>query len=250
MDRKNIRVRRFNKTGIDRMINFIDSIPSHAPNSDPPYNLLCDNILTTTFEYEIFVSPRSFENRYELASYFNNLFCKERSCVFSSIERDTGLWAWLSLMFFDAISKRADDETWKGGNIANWIPHFQDWKRYYRHLLAGPSRIYNAHIADPEITRVILINPPDTPGEVYEQLAARMQHATNPAVLKAAARLYLNRDGRYKRGAAGKGAGSARRLALVLAQLDVTWDLYSLSEEEIIDMLPGEFSRFIDTQDG
>ena len=249
MDRNHLRIRRFNSSGIERMINFTDALPHLAPNTNPPWSLLSDNRMTTTFEYEIFVSPEEFNDRYEVAAYFNAMFNDQKGCTFSYIERDTGLWTWFSLMFFDKISKRNSDGTWKGGDIANWIPHFQDWKRYYRHLLAGPSRIYNAHIDDPEITRIILLNPPDTPGEVYEQLASRMQYATNPAVLKAASKLYLNKDGRYKRGAAGKDAGSARRLALVLAQLDVTWDLYSLSEDDIIEMLPREFNRFIDSRD-
>jgi hypothetical protein len=47
-----------------------------------------------------------------------------------------------------------------------------------------------------------------------------------------------------KRGAGGKGPGSARRLADVLNQFDVTWDLYSMSYEEVLAMLPGEFDRF------
>lgn len=248
MDRNNIRVRRFNQLGIDRMINLVDSLSYIAPFTDPPYKLLTDNQLTSTFEYEIIISPKLFSNRFELAAYFNNMFCKEGSCTFASIARDKGLWTWLSLMFFDSISKIKKDGTWKGGDIANWIPHFQDWKRYYRHLLAGPSRIYNAHSTESEITKVILLNPPDTPGDIYEQLASRMEYATNPSVLKTAGKLYMNKEEQHKRGAAGKGAGSVRRLTKVLAQLDVTWDLYSLTEDEIIDMLPSEFNRFIDAR--
>lgn len=249
MYRKNIRVRKFNRVGIERMINFTDSLKSYAPNSDPPYSLLSDNTCTAMFEYEVFVTDKVFRTRYELAEYFNTVFSEQSGCSFKYIERDQGIWTWLTLFFFEVISKRNKEGRWQGGSIVNWIPHFEEWNKYYRHLLAGPSRVYNAHIDNPDVTRVLLANPPDTPGEVYEQLASRMEYATNPEVLKTASILYLNRDGKLKRGAAGKEGGSSRRLAQILSQLDVNWDLLSMTAEEIISMLPGEFSKFLNSDD-
>lgn len=92
---------------------------------------------------------------------------------------------------------------------------------------------------------MVLANPPHTPGEVAEQLASRQEIITNPAVMATATKLYVNDDGGLKRGAAGRGAGSARRLAEVLRQFDVNWDLFSMSSNQIYDMLPGEFESFI-----
>ena len=57
--------------------------------------------------------------------------------------------------------------------------------------------------------------------------------------------LYVDPNtGLHKRGAAGRGPGSARRLAEVLGQFDMTWDLYSMSASSILDILPKEFNRF------
>jgi len=39
--------------------------------------------------------------------------------------------------------------------------------------------------------------------------------------------------------------GSARRLAAVLMQFDLTYDLHELTAEGLIEMLPKEFSKFL-----
>jgi hypothetical protein len=39
--------------------------------------------------------------------------------------------------------------------------------------------------------------------------------------------------------------GTLRRLVDVLEHYDVTWDLYSVKTDDLIGMLPREFSRFV-----
>ena len=91
----------------------------------------------------------------------------------------------------------------------------------------------------------LLANPPHQPGDIAEQLASRQELVTNPSVMEVATRLYINPEtGRPKRGAAGRGPGSARRLAAVLNQLDLTWDLYGLDPDKLLDLLPEEFNQF------
>jgi hypothetical protein len=60
-----------------------------------------------------------------------------------------------------------------------------------------------------------------------------------------ATKLYLDEStGERKKGAGGKGLGSPRRLAAVLDQFDVTWDLYAMSVKEFWTVLPKEFDKF------
>jgi hypothetical protein len=47
-----------------------------------------------------------------------------------------------------------------------------------------------------------------------------------------------------RKGAAGRGPGSARRLADVLNQLDLTWDIYMMQTADMLKMMPREFNRF------
>jgi hypothetical protein len=91
----------------------------------------------------------------------------------------------------------------------------------------------------------LLCGPLDKPGEIVEQLVARQEIITNPQAVALATAIYFdNTSGSFKRGAAGKGRGSARRLADVLNQFDVTWDLYSMAVTGISTKLPREFDRF------
>ena len=90
----------------------------------------------------------------------------------------------------------------------------------------------------------VLAAPLHRPGDIVEQLASRQELVTNQSVMEAATRLYIGDDGLPKPRAAGRGAGSARRLADVLTQLDLTWDLYDLSTEKLLELLPPEFDEF------
>ena len=67
----------------------------------------------------------------------------------------------------------------------------------------------------------------------------------HPSFQKAAHTLYLDKtNGKIRRGAAGKGGGASRRLRQVRRQLDVTWDLFALSSDQILEKLPKEFDQF------
>jgi len=68
--------------------------------------------------------------------------------------------------------------------------------------------------------------------------------------MKAAVKLYVKQTGDYwslKRGAAdskGKRPGSLRRLITVIDQFSLTYDLYGMNDDEILDLLPSEFERW------
>ncbi|MDE2921506.1 MAG: hypothetical protein OYL92_15745 [Acidobacteriota bacterium] len=131
------------------------------------------------------------------------------------------------------------------GERARWIPAVGNFRRYYRHLVAGPFGVFRAHRDDPERARVLLCTPLHRPGEVVEQLTSHQEFVRSKAIVEAANRLYLDPEsGGAKRGAAGRGPASARRLADVLNQLDVKWDLYAMSPDATIGRLPREFDRF------
>lgn len=46
-----------------------------------------------------------------------------------------------------------------------------------------------------------------------------------------------------KKGAAGRGPGSVRRLADILNQFDLTWDLYMMRTADMLKLMPREFTR-------
>ncbi len=94
---------------------------------------------------------------------------------------------------------------------------------------------------------LVLCGSLDQPGDIVEQIASRQEIITNGGIMDAASSLYYDSaSGKPRRGAATKkGMGTVRRFIDILNQFDVTWDLYSLEGEDVIHMLPDEFSRFL-----
>ena len=229
-----MKLRSFNAGGINRFEQFLSSA---ARDTEDLCAFLGATGLSTAVSPEIEVQARSFVNRFAAGEYLHSLLGD--SSIFN-LDEDRGIWAWLSAFYFDQL---CPDGT-KPGKSYRWVPAVNSFRNYYRHLLAGPYFIYRAHKANPRLAMAVLATPLHRPGDVVEQLASRQELVTNHSVMEAATRLYIGADGLPKPRAAGRGAGSARRLADVLTQLDLTWDLYDLSTEKLLELLPPEFDEF------
>jgi len=234
-------LRRLNEQGIFQFSRFLDSVAGNDPWRYPE-ELLTDPKMTEKTVPAVEIERRILGNRFVAAQYLFNLFKK---AGMGNVERDRGLWAWLSLFYFNELCPEDRDGRRRPGEIARWVPDPLSW-RYYRHLLAGPYRIYAAHQDKPERAMLVLQGPLHKPGDIVEQFAARQEVITNRGIMEAASILYYDRDGGGpKRGAASKdGKGTVRRFMDILNQFDVTWDLYSLEAPDVLRMLPEEFSRF------
>lgn len=117
-----------------------------------------------------------------------------------------------------------------------------NWKSYYRHLIATPVRLY-AELGD--LSKFYLFNPPYQFGELEEQFLSRQEIATNKGIIEAAIVLYWDEENKnIKRGARNKsGPGIIRRFTKnIIPQFQMTYDLNSMSGEEILNLLPSEFN--------
>jgi hypothetical protein len=98
----------------------------------------------------------------------------------------------------------------------------------------------------------------ETHGQMLESLTASQTIARHRGFFAAIAKIYLDQNGKVRRGAGSKpkkpkdrkpgdtsGKGSIRRLPLALRRLDLTFDVEALSTDELISSLPREFSRWI-----
>ncbi|MCU0770483.1 MAG: hypothetical protein MUE94_01765 [Verrucomicrobia bacterium] len=212
------------------------------PALPPPVELLEDPALTEELPGEVEVLPRVFTNRLDAGLFFNDLV--DRAAI-NLPERDQGLWAWLTLFYFDQVCPADGNGRRDPKDEARLLPILDNHQRFYRHLLVGPFLIVRAHRDLPKRAIAMLCNPLWKPGEIAEQLASRKELVTNRAVAEAATELYYDptKDS-FKRGAGSDVRGAARRLATLLNQLDLTWYLYGLSAAELLQLLPKEFDRF------
>jgi len=236
-----VKLRKLNAAGLEEFERFLDSLTSETPLSFPDA-LLIDQATSEPLAGDIDVERKRFGSRFDAAKYLNEVLARAEM---AELEKDKGLWAWLSLFFFDQLCVPDGSGQRKPGARAKWIPETDDYRRYYRHLLAGPYLIYRSHHDNPARAFVLLCGPLDRPGEIVEQLASRQEIVANKAVLETATNLYIDSEtGHPKRGAAGKTRGSARRFAEILNQFDVTWDLSIMESSDLVKMLPKEFEKF------
>lgn len=237
-------VRRFNRTGLDRFAELLDALGRDASSDEEVGALLQDESLTETLTDTPAISATQLGTRRQTAEMLHRIL-EPVSPRVADLERDAGLWGWLSLLWLDELAPKTDNGTRSVAAHYRYIPAVDNFRHYYRHYLAGPFRIYRAHLDDPDRAMAVLATSTTSPGDVVEQLASRQEVITSSGLMAAATSLYFDRDtGDIKRGAAGRGGGSARRLPIVLAQFDLTFDIYGMDADGILALLPREFDRF------
>ena len=235
-------VRAMTAEGIERAHLFLDSVKG-GTSIEVPSDLLTHTNFSEDTGVLLQGKPDSFENRFTLALWLNQLL---DGTALGTDLKTVGTWTWLTLYLFDVVAPRRADGTRRIGERSLYVLEADNWRRYYRHLLAGPYRVMRAHWSEPRITEGILAGKPNVPGELYEQIASRQEIVTSRAVVNLTRRLYWDSTTRsLKRGAGGAAAGSPRRLAGLLLQLDLTWDLGEIDDDSLFSLLPrSEYSRF------
>ena len=238
-----MKVRRLTEKGLKDFTGFLDAV-NGGQQFESPNALLTGEDTSENIHVDIDIEEREFGNRFDAAKYLDEHLS---GASIPDLDHDKGIWAWLALFYFKQLC--AQDKVGKStpGELARWIPATDNFRKYYRHLLAGPYRVFRAHRDSPERAMALLDGPVSKPGEMAEQLASSQEFVTNPAVVELATKLYLDKELKRKKGSGGKGPGSPRRLAALLNQWDLTFDLYSMSTADLSTMLPKEFSRFVPT---
>ncbi len=236
-----MKLHRFNPDGITAFANYRARL-TLEPTLPPPAELLEDPALTEVVSDDVEVAPCSFANRLEAGKFLNDLI---DAAGINLPERDRGLWAWLTLFFFDEVCPADGNGKRDPQDEARLLPLLDNHQRFYRHLLLGPFLVVRAHRDQPERALAFLKQVLWKPGDIVEQLASRKELVTNRAVAEAATRLYFDPTvGAFKRGHSSKIKGGPRRLASLLNQLDLTWYLYGMTADEVLNLLPKEFDRF------
>lgn len=234
-----MQIHRLRDSGLELMHQWLDAGASSA--ASVPDDLLSAGHAEPTV-YGAIDPHRKFASRFEWATYIEDTLASES---IATLQRDKGMWAWLSLVYFDQVCPRDGAGNRKVAQRARYVPAGSDFRTAHRHLLQGPWRLVRAHSDGPERVSPLLAGALHKPGDLYEQLAARLEIAGSRSVMEVARRLYSRADGDgLKRGAGGSGPGSPRRFAQVLRQFDLTYDVYGMDSTSLMTLLPSEFDRF------
>lgn len=234
-----ISVRTFNDDGLNEFERIIGEVRNNTIKNIPE-DLLFDNKFSDVFEPVINCQMVNYMNKNELVPYITEqLNLKENKNLYFN----KGLWTWLSAFFFDNICPVDGNGKRKVNETAFYILRDpKNYTKYYRHLLAYPARLHS-ELADS--SKIFLIGTFQKRGEITEQFGAYQEIALNKGILDAANILYWDdNSSNVKRGAAGKGGGSARRLVKIIRQYQMTYDLNSMQGNDIVGLLPSEFSKW------
>lgn len=231
--------RKFNDNGIAAFASWLKD----GGQGSPTY-LLSDQSMSQPLEFPINPVTYKFRDRYEFGCYLCKLLEPFRP---NDISHDRGLWTALAAFWIDQICPADSSGRRKVKRLYRYILS-TDYRHYYRHLVRSPWQLVKDHGVSAKFL-LLERNDSDFPlqrhGDILEQLGSRQGVLRSRTIVAEASRLYSEPDtGRPKRGVAGSGAGSVRRLALVLQQLDLTYDPDEMKENALLSVLPREFDRW------
>lgn len=233
-------VRRLNSHGVERFRQNLQQIREGQRLTLEPL-LLTDDSLTETFDTEIEIEQQRFKTKKGISSYLAEKLelPKNRWRYY-----DVGLWTWLSVFYFDLLCPVQSGQRRVKADARYILADPKSWKRYYRHLLACPVRLY-CELG--ELATPFLEAPIPVWRELHEQLTAHQNIATNKALIGAAGKLYWDPSvNNIKKGASTKGQGSLRRFVELIGQFELTYDVNAMNPDDILSLLPqAEFSKWI-----
>lgn len=233
-----MKIRKLNKTGIKEFERFIENLRNGGKQNTPDY-LLTDPSTSQSLEFDLELDKGTFANRYDLGVY---LVEKLTDIDTHKIMGDSGFWSSLALFWFDQLCPLKADGGRKPSMVYNYILS-ENYNHRPRHAIFTTWQLvelYGVH------SRYLLSRELPVRGELIEQLMARQYFLSCTGVMQAASTLYYDPEREtFKKGSAGRtSAGCVYRFVIWLQQLEINYDLFSISSEDLISLMPNEFERF------
>ena len=232
-------VRILTEVGIRRFREYLAGLREGA-TGNPPRELLDDRWSSAKFDVDVEIEEQEFASGLNAAKY---LYETLGIVAHSRVDQNVGLWSWLSLRYFDQLCPVRANGSRRPGQDYRFILE-PEFRYYYRHLLFGAYTVFKLHGA---IAPLLFYGPPGEMNKFRLELACRQGFITNRGIIEAANLLYYDAPkGQAKRGAAAttRKPGTLFRFIDVVHQLDLTYDLHSMTGEQVLDLLPKEFDEW------
>ena len=215
--------------------------------AEPPTQLLHDDRYSEPHIFDdgktrSIESGLSFDSHLALAEAIDSCLGSDQSS--KKLKGERGLWSWFSLLFYRELRSQTRPGLWKKAAQPRFIPSGKG-NSYYRHNVFMPYHMLRRFGA--QKAAVFLEGAKDTTvwPEVNEQLLSTNLTRNCDSLIEAATKLYYDESTtKVKLHAGSDGDGSARRLRTVFSQFYETYDMMSMTSEQILDILPSEFDRF------
>lgn len=233
-----MRIRKLNKVGLKEFERFIENLRNGGLQNTPTY-LLSDPNTSDALEFDLELEESMFSTRYELGVYLRK---KLENANMHIIIGDVGLWSALALFWFDQLCPVKANGSRKPSMVYNYILS-ENYKHRPRHAIFTTWQLVERHA---ESSRFMLSRELPVRGELIEQLMARQYLLSCAGVMKAASALYYDRERKtFKKGSTARtSAGCIKRYVDWLQQIEINYDLFSISKDDLLNIMPKEFERF------
>lgn len=230
-------IRKLTETGLAEFKKYILGRREGRDIPVPKY-LLDDQENSQSLNLAIEIENPSFNSRYEMGCYLTSLFDNKDIQPFIG---DSGFWSWIALFWFDQLCPQKDEKFFPSKEY-NYILS-KNFRHRPRHSVYMTWQLVKQHGDD---AHLMLCKEPSTRGEITEQMMSRQELLSSKGVVSLASRLYFDDKKQiFKKGAAArKSPGCVARYIIWLQQLQLTYDIFSMSKEELLTLLPKEFERF------
>ena len=234
-----VQVRRLTAAGTKRAKEFLAYMREHpGAKREPPRELLFGERYSRPFRESVRVERRPFRTRREAAEYFALKFKSTRHLVADHAE----LWSWLGMYYFADTVRVNNGQVRLSPLDERFVvdsSNSSSYRQRYRHYLWGAWRLCVTHgqsvafLLDQELTSFPAI---------MQRALGSVFIFNSVGVIQTMLRLYTA-NGKMKRGFR-EGFGGLAKFVLVLNQLERTYDVYGMSPDELIKVLPEEFQRW------
>lgn len=221
----------------------VDALFPEYVLSDPEYAEVMDPATS--------VEARSFADRRAAGQYLS-----DRLAHFpvDEIQQNYGLWSWLGMFYFSSLVNRdanGHPDLGRDSDAAYILdPAAPGWSDN-RHRLLMAYETYTLH---GENAWFMLDQPVNSASQLTNRLSGKPTIFRAQGIVKLAHLLYTDPSTRNtKRGFGGGGQnqrspGNLMRFIDVLDQLYMTYDVYGMTAEELMKLLPSEFDSWLPSE--
>jgi len=233
-------VRQLTQEGIDAFRDYIDATRRGENPGPTPSHLLYGSPYSESLSRQVEIERGQFITKYEAAVYcsrvFNNLDQEE-------ISYNAGLWSWLGLYYLDELSQSNANGTRQLKSSDCYILAAVQLKQH-RHRLAAPFSVYKRHRED---AKMLLKESVASDPELTSQIVERQRFSRSRGFVKLVNGLYFDDNGNRKSGSIVRTKpGSLFRLFAVFHQLEFNYDIFNMTRDQMIKLLPPEFDEWLE----
>tara|TARA_R110002074_G_scaffold365307_1_gene539049 strand:- start:15 stop:725 length:711 start_codon:yes stop_codon:yes gene_type:complete len=233
--------RKLNDKGVVEFEKYLD-ICKTGVIRNIPIHLIDEEDYSEPLEFKLDLEVKDFPSRYELGVY---LAVKLSHVSRQLLIQDYNFWTTLALLWFDSFCPREKSGARKPRAIHNYILS-RNFRHRPRHAVLTTWQLVDQYA---EESRFLLSKEMPVRGELIEQMMARQDFISRKGVMKAASYLYSDQEKKtFKKGSTGRTTpGCVYRYVTWLNQVDLTYDLFEMTADQIMKILPKEFERFMRT---